>query len=86
MRNDQFENDIKTIHEQFNGLVIVEDDGECFLKGELPIIDDTGKLWDTYHIEMKGSESYPFRFPKLFETAGAFPKNADWHVYEDNFE
>ena len=85
MKNEKFENDIVTIPVTFNKLSIVELDGEKILKGELDIVDASGKLWDTYQIEIKGSDSYPYSFPVLFETANAFPHNADWHVYEDDF-
>jgi hypothetical protein len=84
MKNEQFENDIKVVPGLFGGLVIVEADGESFLRGKLPVVDTSGKLWDAYQIEIKGSESYPLRFPKLYETGDAFPKNADWHVYEND--
>jgi hypothetical protein len=84
MKNVQFENDILFIPETFNKLNVVEENGEQLLAGTLDIIDGTGKLWDTYSIEIRGSENYPYAFPKLFETKDAFPKNADWHVYEDD--
>ncbi len=84
MKNEKFENDIKVVPALFNKLSIVEAEGKQILKGELEIIDATGKLWDTYQIEIKGSSSYPLGFPKLFETADAFPKIADWHVYEND--
>jgi len=85
MKNEKFEIDIMLVPDIFNKLKIVESGEEKFLKGEIDIIDSSGKLWDTYSIEIKGSESYPFRFPKLFETANAFTHNADWHVYENDF-
>lgn len=85
MKNVQFENDIAVVPGLFNKLKVFEVGGEKFLKGEIDIIDNTGKLWDTYSIEIKGSDSYPLCFPKLFETADAFPHNADWHVYENDF-
>ena len=69
MKNEKFEEDIISIPEIFNKLSIVELDGEKILKGELDIIDTTGKPWDTYQIEIKGSDGYPYSFPKLFETA-----------------
>jgi len=82
MKNEKFEDDITTVPAIFNKLSIVEMYGEQVLKGELDIVDASGKLWDTYQIEIKGSDSYPLGFPKLFETADAFPKIVDWHVYE----
>jgi hypothetical protein len=85
MKNEQFEIDIEVVPDSFNGLTIVDADGEKFLKGELPIVDANSNEWAKYHIEIKGSDCYPYSFPKLFETAEAFPHNADWHVYEDDF-
>lgn len=84
MKNERFENDIKVVGGIFPKLGIVKIDGEQILKGELEIIDASGKLWDTFQIEIKGSVSYPLSFPKLFETGNAFLKIADWHVYESD--
>lgn len=85
MKNVQFENDILGLPEVFDKLSIVEENEERFLKGSLDIIDGTGKVWETFQVEIKGSESYPYAFPRLYETNNAFPKNADWHVYENDF-
>lgn len=85
MKNVQFENDILGLPEVFDKLSIIEVNEERFLKGSLDIIDGTGKVWETFEVEIKGSESYPYAFPKLYETNNAFPKNADWHVYENDF-
>lgn len=82
MKNEQFEKDISVAQGLFNKLNVIEQDGEIFLKGEIDIIDSNGQLWDTYQVEVKGSDSYPLSFPKLFETGNAFPKIVDWHVYE----
>lgn len=82
MKNEQFEKDIAVVPSIYNWIAIVENTNEKFLKGELPIIDANGKLWDKYQIEIWGSNHYPYSFPNLFETANAFPHNADWHVYE----
>jgi len=85
MKNVQFEEDILLVPEVFDKLSIVEENEERFLKGSLDIIDGTGKVWETFQVEIKGSESYPYAFPRLYETNNAFPKNADWHVYENDF-
>lgn len=82
MKNKKFDSDIISVPKIFNKLSIVELDEEKILKGELDIVDAKGKLWDTYQIEIRGSNCYPYSFPKLFETANAFPKIVDWHVYE----
>jgi hypothetical protein len=84
MKNLQFEKDIEIIPSKFSKLKIVDENGEEFLKGELDIIDRSGALWESYQIEIKGSESYPNSFPKLFETGNSFPKILDWHVYQSN--
>jgi hypothetical protein len=84
MKNNSFENDIKLVPNVFDKLKIVDHEGEQFLHGQLDIIDDSGKLWDTYTIEIKGSEGYPTMFPKLYETGDSFLKIADWHVYEED--
>lgn len=85
MKNVQFEEDILLVPEVFDKLSIVEENEERFLKGSLDIIDGTGKVWETFQVEIKGSENYPYAFPRLYETNNAFPKNADWHVYENDF-
>ena len=83
MKNEQFERDIQDIPELFRKLAIGIDGDEKILQGALDVVDASGKLWETYQIEIRGSESYPYAFPKLFETAEAFPKTADLHVYDD---
>lgn len=85
MKNVQFEEDILLVPEVFDKLSIVEENEERFLKGSLDIIDGTGKVWGTFQVEIKCSDNYPNAFPRLNETNNAFPKNADWHVYENNF-
>lgn len=84
MKNVQFKNDILLVPDLFDKLKVVEENEEQFLRGSLDIIDRKGKIWGTYEVEIKGSEGYPYAFPKLYETNDAFPKNADWHVNEDN--
>ncbi len=78
--NSQFAKDILTVPSVYEKLGIVSINGEDILKGELDIIDDTGNRWEAYHIEIWGTNEYPLRFPKLFETNNAFPKVPDWHV------
>jgi hypothetical protein len=82
MKNIRFENDIISVLDLYRKLNVVEENNEKYLKGDIDIIDKNGTVWDTYKIEIKGSENYPFAFPKLFETGKAFPKISDWHVYE----
>lgn len=84
MKNECFENDINAVPDVFSKLKIVDHEGEKILRGQLDIIDDTGTLWDTYTVEIKGSEGYPTMFPKLYEIGDSFLKIADWHVYESD--
>ena len=84
MKNSRFENDISILPEIYDKLQIIDSGEESFLKGELDVIDTTGKLWESYQVEIKGSKDYPMSFPQLFETGNAFPKIADWHVYEND--
>jgi hypothetical protein len=58
-------------------------EGRQILKGDIDLIDYTGKLWDVYSIEIHFEEGFPYSFPSLVETGGKIPKIADWHVYED---
>ena len=84
MNNEQFEKDIESVPGIFPKLIIVREFDNKILKGELDIIDNTGKLWETYKVEIKASTGYPYLFPKLFEIGNAFPKIVDWHVYESD--
>jgi hypothetical protein len=58
-------------------------DNVMALKGFIDIIDDSGKLWDTYEILVRPSSNFPNKFPILFEIGGKIPKNGDWHIYTD---
>src|SRR5690349_13372058 len=84
MRNQQFESELQGILTSFPKLKIVELESEQYVTGKIDIVDASGRLWDTYSVEIKASEDFPNRFPKLFETGDAFPKNMDWHVYPED--
>lgn len=84
MRNYKFEEDIKLVPVIYKKLHLITNDNESFLNGELDIIDDSGIHWETYNVDIKASESYPFTFPKLFETGNSFPHIIDWHVNKDD--
>jgi len=84
MKNEQFKKDIEIVPNSYPSLSIISRDGNKILKGELEIIDNNGKCWEVYNVEIKASSDYPNRFPKLFEVGNAFPKIADWHVYEND--
>jgi hypothetical protein len=62
----------------------VDDNGNCYLYGEIEILDlIDGKLWETYLIEVRYSEGFPYRFPKVYEKSNKIPKIPDWHVNLD---
>ncbi len=82
MRNEQFEVDVAIVNQHFPKLDVYHLDGESVLAGELDIIGIDGELYDTFTIEIRGSEGYPYYFPSLHETSNLFPKVLDWHVYE----
>ncbi len=58
-------------------------DGTVIIQGELDIVDQTGKFWESFQIEIHPSDGFPYRFPSVFEIGGKIPRIADWHVYED---
>jgi hypothetical protein len=84
MKNENFEKELIIIQQHFPNLKIVELGDERYLSGPIEIIDVDGQKWDEYDIELKASEDFPLRFPKLFETGNSFPKNMDWHVYPED--
>lgn len=84
MRNSKFEEDIKLVPEIYKKLHLNTANNENFLTGELDIIDYNGMHWDTYFVDIKASDSYPFAFPKLFETGNSFPHITDWHINADD--
>lgn len=53
------------------------------LIGEIDLIDESGIIQDSYHIEIHPTQHYPFQFPYLYEKGGRIPINIDWHVYPD---
>jgi hypothetical protein len=68
---------------QFPKLGRIERDGVVILKGELEVIDTFGKYWDSYTVEIHHSDTFPFRFPILYEVGGKIPQIGDWHINED---
>lgn len=54
--------------------------GVELLSGTFRIVDDEGKEWNSFQIEIRFNTSFPYRFPELFEVGGKIPKVADWHI------
>jgi hypothetical protein len=63
---------------QFN-----DDNGKIFLRGELDVIDNTGKFWESFEVEIHHVDGFPFKFPDVYEVGGKIPRIGDWHIYED---
>ena len=84
MINEQFEKDIEIVPNKYSGFKVVTVNDEKILRGGLEIVNNNGKLWQEYKVEIWASQEYPYRFPKLFEVGNAFLKIADWHVYESD--
>jgi hypothetical protein len=70
---------IKDILKKYQSLRINED--FSVISGTLDIIDNNGKLWDNYQIEIHINSDFPNRFPTLFEVGGKIPKTVNWHIY-----
>lgn len=83
MKNFEFELQLLEAILKYPSLKIAEVESEKYLKGNLDIIDSSGCIWDTYSIEIKGSNEFPYRFPLLMETENAFLKINSWHVNND---
>ncbi|SMO83719.1 ubiquitin-conjugating enzyme E2 [Fodinibius sediminis] len=69
--------------DEYHNLKIVSENGEKFLRGNLDIVDEDGKEWEPFQVEIKYKEGFPYRFPKVLETSDRIPKIADWHIYKD---
>jgi hypothetical protein len=74
---------IAYVLDKYPKLSKIERNSKVILAGEVDIIDGTGKHWESYDIEIFCSDTFPYRFPHLYETGGKIPKIADWHIYED---
>ena len=61
-----------------------KDDNVPILIGEIDIIDDTGKYWENYLIEIHCTPEFPNRFPLVYEVGGKLPRIGDWHINEDS--
>lgn len=58
-------------------------DGFKFLRGTFRIIDDDGKEWNKFQIEIRFKECFPHCFPELVEVGDKIPKIPDWHINEN---
>lgn len=72
-----------TISTHYPGLMLDTSSENAVLKGEIKIIDEYGKFWESYNIEIHYREGFPYKFPAVYETSCKIPKIADWHMNED---
>jgi hypothetical protein len=82
--NQIFEQELKIVSDKFPNLVRKQNSWSSYLKGILDIKDENGNVAGSFLIEIHQSESFPYRFPKLYEVGGDIPMHADWHKYNDN--
>ncbi len=79
-----FESQIGLVIEKYPKLHrAITSEGKVILKGELEIVDDCGKFWEAFEVEIHQIIKYPLQFPQVFEVGGKIPRIADWHIYED---
>lgn len=79
----RFENDAAELVAEINTLKFTKTEGIYSITGTIPIIDDEGKLWHNYEIEIYYKDRYPFIFPTVFEVGGDIRRIADWHINAD---
>jgi hypothetical protein len=78
--NISFKNQLQEAVNAYPNLVIKKDDrGWDYLSGILDVPNDEGKIVGAFMVEIHGTEYFPMRFPKLFETGGEIPMEAAWH-------
>jgi hypothetical protein len=58
-------------------------DGIELLSGTFRVIDDEGKEWNSFQIEIRFNPTFPYLFPELAEVGGKIPKISDWHINEN---
>lgn len=78
-----FKAQLNDVVHHFPKLKIIFGGDEYYLKGILDIPNDDGEIVGSFMIEVHMSKGFPYSFPKLFETGGDIPNDADWHKYDD---
>ncbi len=59
------------------------EDSLPYLEGQIDLLDENGKTYDSYFVKIECSADYPHSFPLVYEINGRLPSNIDWHVYQD---
>ncbi|MEL7119671.1 MAG: hypothetical protein AAFO07_09525 [Bacteroidota bacterium] len=79
-----FEKDLIEAQQRFPSLHIVNLEKQKILRGSFKVIDENGKFWNSYKIEIKHTNGFPYRFPIVSEIGGQIPRLEDWHIYENS--
>jgi len=53
------------------------------IQGSIDVIDEAGRNWGEYNVQILIPPYYPTSPPKFFETAGKIKREKDWHVNSD---
>lgn len=77
-----FEKEARDVIQIYNEMTLSEEDDCPILLGTLNLNDENGVYQDSYQIKIKPKDSYPLRFPYVFEVGGRIPRNVDWHIFE----
>jgi hypothetical protein len=56
---------------------------QWYISGSMDVIDDNGKSWGTYLVDIRFPEDYPKNPPDLIETGSKIIRHEDWHVNKD---
>lgn len=80
MQNKVFANQAASINDVFPKLQLVECESVSIISGEIDIIDNQGKLWESYQVEIHPSGGFPYCFPLVYEVGNKIPRIIDWHV------
>lgn len=78
-----FVTQLNSVVQKYPHLEIVSENGEKLLRGNLDIVDENGRKWESYLMEIKYKEGFPYRYPKVYELSNKIPKIANWHIYKD---
>lgn len=81
--NQPFHNELSEVITKFPDLSIRHINGQDILKGILDICDESSAVTGSFSVEIRPTEKFPYRFPKIFEVGGDLPFEADWHINSD---
>jgi hypothetical protein len=81
MESDSLLIDLSTAIKDYPGLKLINEVGALSLMGTIDLIHpEFGITYDSFSVEIYYPKLYPFCFPKVIETGGKIPRNANRHV------